>query len=209
MSWLCAKLAKLANFGIVKGIKDTLLGERWTHLRRNLTWDRIKSYLREHLLHTEMSATRRSLSVANGVFFGMLPIYGFHGLSAIAVAYLTGLSKAISFVFTRISFPLVAPFIITAEYIVGSWVMGEKPNFHFLSYTPDQALALGKNFIIGSIICAIVCSLVSFIVTKTILEVTQRAKKRRRKPPPDFSTFRKPSSVLVHHLSTAAVSHDL
>lgn len=65
---------------------------------------------------------RMSLAVGLGLFFGIVPIYGFQMLLAAVAAHRLRLNKAIALVASNISIPPFAPFVIGGGFILGHWL---------------------------------------------------------------------------------------
>lgn len=103
----------------------------------------LKKNFREHIKEafTDANETeiKKSLSIAFGVFMGIVPIWGFQLAAAIAGAYLLRLNKALVILFANISLPPAIPFILYASYQCGAFWMGDKAGT--LSFDRDLSLA--------------------------------------------------------------------
>lgn len=118
-----------------------------------------KRFFLEDLLHSDDSKTKKSLSVALGVFIGIAPLWGFQTVIVLFLAYILRLNKLISFAFSNISIPPMIPIIIYASMAMGNFIVGKpKPNkFQWDaldSYKEYITLHLTEYFI-GSILLAI------------------------------------------------------
>jgi uncharacterized protein (DUF2062 family)/2-polyprenyl-3-methyl-5-hydroxy-6-metoxy-1,4-benzoquinol methylase len=71
----------------------------------------------------ELSRGRASGSIAVGLFIGSLPLYGLHLPLCLAVCLPLRLDVVAAYVAANISNPLVAPFLVTAEIEVGSFIL--------------------------------------------------------------------------------------
>ena len=85
-------------------------------MRRNLTriWRRLRG--------ERQSPARVALAVALGLFIGCLPVYGLHFVLCVLVCLPLGLDLVLAYLVANISNPLFAPFLITLEVEVGSWL---------------------------------------------------------------------------------------
>lgn len=103
----------------------------------------LKKNFREHIKEAFADASeteiKKSLSIAFGVFMGIVPIWGFQLATAIAGAYLLRLNKALVILFANISLPPAIPFILYASYQCGAFWMGDKAGT--LSFDRDLSLA--------------------------------------------------------------------
>ncbi len=116
---------------------------------------------------------RKSVSVAFGIFMGIVPIWGFQLVAAIAGAYLLRLNKALVIIFANISIPPNIPLILFLSYQCGKVWMGE--NAVSPSFTTDISLeTLHRNavqYFYGavtlSILSAFLFGLVAFFTLKT------------------------------------------
>jgi glycosyltransferase involved in cell wall biosynthesis len=118
-----------------------------------------KRFFLEDLLHSEDSKTKKSLSVALGVFIGIAPLWGFQTVIVLFLAYILRLNKLISFAFSNISIPPMIPIIIYASMAIGNFIVGKPKPTKFQwdaldSYKEYITLHLTEYFI-GSIILAI------------------------------------------------------
>jgi uncharacterized protein (DUF2062 family)/2-polyprenyl-3-methyl-5-hydroxy-6-metoxy-1,4-benzoquinol methylase len=101
----------------------------------------------------KLSRGRASGSVAVGLFIGSLPLYGFHLPLCLAVCLPLQLDVVVAYIAANISNPLVAPFLVTAEVEIGSFILTGKA----LAFDVDQAR---QNGISGFVLQAAVGSLV-------------------------------------------------
>jgi uncharacterized protein len=65
-----------------------------------------------------------ALSFALGVFVSFSPIYGFHSLTAVFIAYILRLNLFTALVGAWINTPLTAPFVYGGCYVVGRAIIG-------------------------------------------------------------------------------------
>lgn len=107
---------------------------------RSLLKKNLRTHLKEAFANADESEIKKSLSIAFGVFMGIVPIWGFQLASAIAGAYLLRLNKALVILFANISLPPAIPFILYASYQCGAFWMGEQAGN--LSFDKDISLAM-------------------------------------------------------------------
>lgn len=121
-----------------------------------------KRFFLEDLLHSEDSKLKKSLSVALGVFIGISPIWGFHTVTVLFLAFAFRLNKLIAFAFSNVSLPPFIPFIVYASLALGGFILGKTDNENFEwnnfeSYREHISLHL-TEYLLGSIVLSIICS---------------------------------------------------
>ena len=82
--------------------------------------------LKENLFSSEQSNSLKAASVGFGVFMGIVPIWGFQLITAIALALLLRLNKTLVIIAANISIPPFIPFILYGSLVTGSFWMGDK-----------------------------------------------------------------------------------
>lgn len=143
-------------------------------LRMLFNKEKLKKMLDDHLFNPHHSAELKSVSVAFGVFMGIIPIWGFQLLAAIFLAVLFRLNKPLVIVAANISIPPMIPFIIYGSYKVGSLWMGA--NAMQISFSRSITMESIKNnlvqYIYGSITLAIIAGMVFGMLTFIFLKLT-------------------------------------
>jgi len=135
--------------------------------------ENIREFFLKHILHSQDSTARITVSVMFGAFMGITPIWGYQLITAIALAYLFRLNKALVIVAANISIPPIIPLIIYLSFLTGSIVLGA--GTHPVIDYPITFEFVKSNliqYIVGSIILAMIVSLFSglcmFIILKWI-----------------------------------------
>jgi len=88
-------------------------------LLRKFTWTNIKKIWREEIIAKHESPSSKANSVALGLFFGIVPIWGFQFATALIVAHLLKLNKVVVGLTAQISVPPMIPFIIYGSVKTG------------------------------------------------------------------------------------------
>lgn len=146
------------------------------NLLRKLSWRNIRKYV-DDVLHNNVSTREFVLSVMLGIFMGIVPIWGYQIVCAIFLAHLFKLNKVITVLFSNISIPPMIPFILFGSYATGCLVLGDEILFRYDSLTLKNITQVLSQYLIGSIIFAIICSLVAGAVTYCIIRLASRSKK--------------------------------
>lgn len=178
------------DFSRVSALNTVLVFITFLYIKpRDLIRSLLKKNLREHLKEAFADANetevKKSLSIAFGVFMGIVPIWGFQLATAIAGAYLLRLNKALVILFANISLPPAIPFILYASYQCGAFWMGDKAGT--LSFDRDLSLAVihenAVQYFYGGFTLAVLAALAfgagAFVVMKGRKGVWGGASKNR------------------------------
>jgi glycosyltransferase involved in cell wall biosynthesis len=137
--------------------------------------ENIRGFLKKNLFHTHDSMTKTILSVMFGVFMGIIPIWGYQLMTAIALAYLLRLNKFIVIMAANISIPPLIPVIIYLSYIIGGWLLSANTDFVFSS---DISFAWVRDnlyqYILGSLVFAIFAAVFFGLLTYALLKMIRR-----------------------------------
>lgn len=148
---------------------------------RNLTRENIREFLSKHIFHSQDSTLKVTFSVMLGLFMGIVPIWGYQLVTAIALAYLLRLNKILVIVAANISLPPMIPLILYLSYLTGGIVLGE--NAGLLPEYPIT-LAFVKNnlyqYVIGSLLFAVFLSLLSGIILFIVLSCYRKHRLKAR-----------------------------
>ncbi len=130
----------------------------------------IKQHFREQVSDPKYSNTNLSLSVALGIFMGIVPIWGYQMISAAFFAYLLKLNKVIAVVSSNISIPPMIPVLLFLSVKTGELITGINTGLNFHSeITFETVKSLIIVYLIGSIAFAIMMSIISGLLAFTLL----------------------------------------
>jgi len=136
----------------------------------------LKQILKEDIIGSDTPRHMIALSVAFGIFMGILPIWGYQLVIGFFFAHLFKLNKAIFFITANISIPPMIPAILYLSYVTGSYVLGEG------SWKVDVALNLQsiglnlKQYLAGSIVFATIAGLSAGALSYAVLIIFKRAR---------------------------------
>lgn len=122
---------------------------------RRLKKKDIRQFLKEEVLESNYSPRSKAFSVALGVFWGIVPLWGFQTVGVLGSAYALRLNKLIAFAFSNVSLPPFIPLIIFGSLKVGSWFV-DSPTL------PEGPLNLERvqhhlvQYLIGSSVLAVI-----------------------------------------------------
>ncbi len=143
---------------------------------RYLRKESIRSFLKKNVFETGDSAQKITFSVMLGIFMGIVPIWGYQLLSALALAYLLRLNKVIVAVAANISIPPMIPFILYLSYITGGIVLSADNHIPFSSDFSIKwfITQVGVQYIVGACVFAVISSLFSGLITYIFLKVFRK-----------------------------------
>lgn len=127
---------------------------------RSLKKKDIRQFLKEEVLESNDSPRIKAFSMALGVFWGIVPLWGFQTLGVLGSAYALRLNKLIAFAFSNVSLPPFIPLIIFGSLKAGSWLV-DSP------VMPDGPLSLEVvqlhlvQYLVGSSVLAVLLALIT------------------------------------------------
>lgn len=143
---------------------------------RYLKKETVLEFIKKQLVHTQDSNAKTILSVMFGVFMGVVPIWGYQLVTAIALAYLFRLNKFIVIVAANISIPPMIPFILYGSYVTGGWVL--QKGYNALFHASDITFEFVKNnlyqYVVGSLVFAVLLSLCFGILTYLMIRLFKK-----------------------------------
>ncbi len=142
---------------------------------RKITWGNIKKKIDENLIHNPESAERIAAAASLGVLFGILPLWGFQMLLALAIAHILKLNKVIALIFSNISIPPCIPFILWGSYAIGGLLTGSgkaTPELHEI--TLENVWNDTLQYLVGSCALAIMASLVAGVLVYLIVKIKRK-----------------------------------
>lgn len=138
--------------------------------------DTILEFIKKQVIHTQDSIAKTTLSVMFGVFMGIVPIWGYQLVTAIALAYLFKLNKFIVIVASNISIPPMIPFILYGSYVTGGWILQENQDAVYRA--SDITFDFVKNnlyqYVVGSMVFAVMIAFCFGIVTYLMLRIFKK-----------------------------------
>ena len=147
------------------------------------------------LLAIDDPPERTALAFSIGVFIAFCPFLGLHTILATFVAFVFRFNKIAIYAGTFINNPFLTLVpIIIGSYAIGAFILGRPLKIpdegvemltHPAIFSGDyyrqifiQSWTIIKPFAVGATVLSVVCSLIAYPVTSSLL----RARKRTRKP---------------------------
>jgi uncharacterized protein (DUF2062 family) len=148
-----------------------------------LAWHRPLMYIKgknisDFFFNSSETIMNRSLSVAFGVFMGIIPIWGFQLVAAIALAFLFRLNKPLVILFANISIPPMIPLILFLSLVCGKfWISNAAIPLFDTAMNLETIKPILLQYILGSISLAILSAIAFGSITFIVLSTLKEAKK--------------------------------
>jgi glycosyltransferase involved in cell wall biosynthesis len=140
-------------------------------LVRKFTMSNLKKAWKEEIIARHESAFSKSASVGLGLFFGIVPIWGFQFATALLVAYVLKLNKVIVGLTAQISVPPMIPFILYGSVKTGEWVLNEEVHLEFSRMLSIETLKNIYVYTVGACVLSLIAAAAGFIVTFLLLKI--------------------------------------
>ena len=138
-------------------------------------WDKIKIEFSKDVKHPVKLAS----AVGLGLFFGILPIWGFQMMAGFAVASWFKLNRALVLLISNISIPPMIPLIVYGSFKTGALFVENPVYLVTLSEVDAQTIYLQvRQYVIGSSILAIGLAMIGFIITWVTITLSNLFKKQ-------------------------------
>jgi uncharacterized protein (DUF2062 family) len=140
-------------------------------LVRKFTMSNLRKAWKEEIIAKHESAFKKSASVALGLFFGIVPIWGFQFATALLVAYVLKLNKVIVGLTAQISVPPMIPFILYGSVKTGEWVLNEEVHLKFSRMLSIETLKNIYVYTIGACVLSLIAAAAGFTITFVLLKI--------------------------------------
>ncbi len=137
-----------------------------------------KKIIKDDILRTKDSNLQISKAVGFGFFMGIIPIWGWQTVVALALSQYFKLNKAIVILAANISIPPMLPFILFGSYYTGAVVTGKDLDLmHFTSDFSFETVTRDLfQYIVGAVVLAVVAGLTAGSVTYLLLKIFRKDK---------------------------------
>lgn len=140
---------------------------------RSLSVSKLKKMWKEEVVAAHESPEKKAISVGVGLFFGIVPIWGFQFALAILSAVYFKLNKVIVGLSAQISVPPLIPFVLFASVKTGEIIFNRNIDFSFSKgITLEIVHQIGLLYVVGATVLSIVTGLVGFAITWLLLKIS-------------------------------------
>ncbi len=147
-------------------------------LFHNIKKKGFKRIFKEDILQAKDSNIKISKAIGFGFFMGIIPIWGWQVIVALALSQYFKLNKAIVVLAANISVPPMIPFILFGSFYMGALVLNK--NINLLHFTSDINLKTVSQdlfqYIVGAFVLAITLGLLTFLISFFLLKIFRKEK---------------------------------
>ncbi len=139
-----------------------------------------KQIWNDYFLIPNESPARKASAVALGLFFGIIPIWGFQTVTIVALSLLFRLNKPLTVLANQISLPPLIPFVVYCSIgfaslsATGKWEVNLPAEFNFQTVMENV-----KNYVWGSFLFASFMASAGWLITFAVISFIQRKKHRK------------------------------
>lgn len=147
-----------------------ILAVLWHHPVRFIRSNPLK-LIRDEALKKDESHLRKAASIGFGVFFGIVPIWGFQLLVGIPSAIALRMNKVLFIAAANISIPPMIPLILFGSYLVGAPFVGndiEIPSIDEITLNDIHRNVI--QYYVGACVLAVVSGLAAFLVSLGLMK---------------------------------------
>ncbi|MBK5720104.1 DUF2062 domain-containing protein [Dysgonomonas sp. Marseille-P4677] len=141
---------------------------------KKLTWTNIRAFIDKEILKSKDTNKTIILSIMLGVFMGIVPIWGYQMIVTVFLAHFLKLNKVISLVASNISIPPMMPFLLYGSYATGCFLTNSPVTFDFIDVSLDSMKTVLFQYLTGSIIFALLCSIIVGIISGCLLLIFRK-----------------------------------
>lgn len=142
---------------------------------KSITLKNIKNFIKDNVTHSKESNAKVATSIGLGVFFGIVPLWGYQMISAGITAHLLKLNKVLTIAASNISMPPMLPFILLGSVVTGGLVMDNPTILTLDNISFESVSASFYQYLIGSILLAIGSGLAVGIIFYLTLKIFKRS----------------------------------
>jgi uncharacterized protein (DUF2062 family) len=128
-------------------------------LFNNLKKKNLKQLIRDQVLDGNESNLKKGLSIALGIFIGIVPLWGYQILTVIGLSHLLKLNKVLAVLASNISMPPMTPLVIYGSYKVGVYFTDNNKYSDAIEINWEFVKNNAVDYVLGSIILATVSAI--------------------------------------------------
>ncbi len=142
---------------------------------RNFTLQKAKQFFIDNLIRTKESSASLSASVAWGIFWGIVPLWGGQLFLSLVTAHWLKLNKLIVGTAAQISVPPMVPLIIYLSYKLGGQVLNKATTIQFSKKISFETIA-GDIYIyaVGACLLAVIAGVLFGLLTFIGLKIFRK-----------------------------------
>jgi uncharacterized protein (DUF2062 family) len=141
----------------------------------------IKAFIQKNITQSHETNFQLCEAIALGVFLGILPIWGWQMVVALALAHLLKLNKVVTLVASNISIPPLIPFIIYLSYWLGCKVLDSPMTLDFKNVTVNSVGTVIGQYVVGGVLLGLISSLVISSICLLFFTLFRKPRKKAAK----------------------------
>jgi uncharacterized protein (DUF2062 family) len=142
---------------------------------RQFSLANLKEFIKKELFSPGEPAHKKALSVAIGIFCGIIPLWGWQTIIAITLSISLRLNKIITITASSISITPLFPLILYLSYLTGGFFMGSDITFQEGREIDMEFIKVNfLQYFIGAFIFALAAGLITGLLTWSILLAAPR-----------------------------------
>lgn len=141
---------------------------------KSLTRKNIRAFIDREIIHSKETNKKITLSIMLGVFMGIVPLWGYQMLTAVALAYMLKLNKVITLLASNISIPPFIPFLLYGSYLTGCYITGQPIDYALSEISFHNISSVLIQYLVGSVVFAVFCSFLIGGVAASMLLLFRR-----------------------------------
>ena len=171
-------------------------------------WRRAIEYLSHRIKRLPDSPHRIALGLSFGVFASFSPLFGFHILLGVLLAYVLNANVFASILGTFFANPITFPFIAAISIRTGNFILYQfsiqtndrYSSDTFITDSDLNSLNVFEKFLVevyfdkfipyvlGGMICGIITAFIIYILSKPLIDSYQKRKKKRKRKNNNINT---------------------
>jgi hypothetical protein len=158
-----------------------------TALWPRVSWSRSAQYFQKRVLRLSGSPHAIALGVAIGVAVACTPLFGFHIVIALPIAYLLGANLVASALGTAFFNPLTAPFIAAAAFRLGRFFLGGPTHFRSGGDVPANLVEkllhgiwpVFKQTMVGAVPLGLIAGVIAYVIVRMATSGFRKMRRER------------------------------
>lgn len=142
---------------------------------RSITLKNIVKFIKDNVTHSKESNAKVAASIGLGVFFAIVPFWGYQMITAGITAHLLKLNKVLTIAASNISMPPMLPFILLGSVVTGGLVMDNPTILTLDNISFESISASFYQYLIGSVLLAVGSGLAVGLISFLTLKIFKRS----------------------------------
>jgi glycosyltransferase involved in cell wall biosynthesis len=139
-----------------------------------LTKENVIGFIKSNITESKDSNHCVAASIGLGVFFGIVPIWGYQMIVAGVTAHYLKLNKVLTLISSNISIPPMIPFILYGSFYTGGILLGADTRLSFSEISFDEVYKDIVQYVFGALALSICCGIIAYVLTFVSLLLFKR-----------------------------------